>query len=75
VYNFHVPLALKVGCQSSGAGCDMALVFIFLCFGLMAIFCVVTFFSGLLSIGEYFVVSQSWCGVFRLLEEFLRVAV
>jgi hypothetical protein len=45
VYNFHVPLALKVGCPSSGAGCDMALVFIFLCVGLMAICCGVAFFS------------------------------
>jgi hypothetical protein len=34
VYNFHVPLALKVGCPSSGAGCDIVLVFIFLCIGL-----------------------------------------
>jgi hypothetical protein len=34
VYNFHVPLALKVDCPSSG---DIALVFIFLCVGLMAI--------------------------------------
>jgi hypothetical protein len=38
VYNFHVPLALKVGCPSSGVGCDIVLVFIFLCVGLMAIF-------------------------------------
>jgi hypothetical protein len=28
VCNFHVPLALKVGCPSCGAGCDVALVFI-----------------------------------------------
>jgi hypothetical protein len=37
VYNFHVPLALKVSCPSSGVGCDIALVFIFLCVGLRAI--------------------------------------
>jgi hypothetical protein len=37
VYNFHVPLALKVGYQSSGVGCDIALVFIFLCVGLITI--------------------------------------
>jgi hypothetical protein len=37
VCNFHVPLALKVGCTSSDVGCDEALVFIFLCVGLMAI--------------------------------------
>jgi hypothetical protein len=24
VYNFHVPLALKAGCPSSGVGCDVA---------------------------------------------------
>jgi hypothetical protein len=24
VCNFHVPLGLKVGCPSSGAGCDIA---------------------------------------------------
>jgi hypothetical protein len=30
VYNFHVPLALKVGCPSSGVGCVIALAFIFL---------------------------------------------
>jgi hypothetical protein len=30
VYNFHVPLALKVGCPSNVVGCDIALVFIFL---------------------------------------------
>jgi hypothetical protein len=75
VYNFRVPLALKIGCPSSGVGCDIALVFIFLCVGLMAIFCGVTFFSSFLSIGVYFVVSQSWCGVSRLLVEFLRVHV
>jgi hypothetical protein len=40
VCNFHVPLALKVGCPSSGSGCDIALVFIFLCVGLMASFVV-----------------------------------
>jgi hypothetical protein len=31
VRNFHVPLALKVGCPSSAVGCNTALVFIFLC--------------------------------------------
>jgi hypothetical protein len=75
VYNFHVPLALKVGCPSSGFGCDIALVSIFLCVGLMATFCAVTFFSGFLSTDVYFVVSHSWCGVSRLLLEFLRVQV
>jgi hypothetical protein len=44
VCNFHVPLALKVGCPSSGVGCHIALVFIFLCVGLMAIFCGVNVF-------------------------------
>jgi hypothetical protein len=38
VYNFHVPLALKVGRPCSGVGCVIVLVFIFLCFGLMAVF-------------------------------------
>jgi hypothetical protein len=37
VYNFHVPLALKVAWPSSGVGCDIASGFIFLCVGLMAI--------------------------------------
>jgi hypothetical protein len=37
VCNFHVPLDLKVGCPSSDVGCDVALVFIYLCVGLMAI--------------------------------------
>jgi hypothetical protein len=50
VYNFHVPLSLKVCCSYSGDGCGIALVFIFLCVGLMAVFCGVTFFSGFLSI-------------------------
>jgi hypothetical protein len=36
VYNFHVPLALKIGCPSSNVSCDVALVFIFLCVGLIA---------------------------------------
>jgi hypothetical protein len=73
VYNFHVPLSLKVGCLSSGVSCDIALVFIFLCVGLLAIFCGVTFFSDFLPVGVYFVVSQSWCGVSWLLVEFLCV--
>jgi hypothetical protein len=73
VYNFYVPLALKVGCSSSVGGCFIALVFIFLYVGLMAISCGVTFFSCFLSFGVYFVVSQSWCGVPRVLVEFLRV--
>jgi hypothetical protein len=75
VYNFHVPLALKVGCPSSGVGCDIVLVFKFLCVGLMAIFCAVVSYSGFLSTGVHFVVSQSWCGVCRLLVEFLGVQV
>jgi hypothetical protein len=70
-----MPLALKVSCPSSGASCDIALAFVFLCVGLMAIFCGVTFYSGFLSIGVYVAVSQSWCGVSRLLVEFLRVQV
>jgi hypothetical protein len=70
-----VSLALKVGCPCSGVGCDIASVFIFLCVGLMAIVCGVTFFLGFLSIDVYFVVSQSWCGVCRLLVEFLRFEV
>jgi hypothetical protein len=57
VYNFHVPLVLKVGCPSIGTSCDVALVFIFLCVGLMVIFCGVTFSSGFLSNCVYFVVS------------------
>jgi hypothetical protein len=70
-----MPLGFKVGYSSSDVGCDVALVFIFLCVGLMAIFCDVAFLSGLLSIGVYFVVSYMWCGVSRLLVEFLRVQV
>jgi hypothetical protein len=42
----HVPLAFKAGRPCSGVGGDIVLVFIFLCVGLMAIFCGVTFFSG-----------------------------
>jgi hypothetical protein len=41
----------------------------------MGIFCGVTSYSGFLSIGVYFLVSQSWCGVSRLLVEYLRVQV
>jgi hypothetical protein len=37
MYNFHVPLALKVDFPSNGLGCDIALVFIFLWLGVMAI--------------------------------------
>jgi hypothetical protein len=73
VCNFHVPVGFKVGCPSSGVSCDVALVLIFLYVGLMAICCAVAFFSGFLSIGVYFVVSQSWCSVSRLLVEFWRV--
>jgi hypothetical protein len=36
--NFNVPLGFKVGCPSSDVDCDVALVFIFLCVGLMVIF-------------------------------------
>jgi hypothetical protein len=62
VYNFYVLLALKVGCPSSGVSCDIALVFIFLGVGLMAIYCGVTFFSSFLSIGVYFIVLLVvWC--------------
>jgi hypothetical protein len=74
VCNFHVPLGFKVGCPPSGVGCDIALVFIILCVGLMTIFCGVTFFSGFLSTGVYFVVSQSWCSE-SLVLVFLRVQV
>jgi hypothetical protein len=70
-----VPLAFKVGHPCSGVSCVIALVFMFMCVGLMAIFCGVTFVSDFLSSGIYFVVSQSWCGVSRLLVEFLRVQV
>jgi hypothetical protein len=70
-----MPLGLKVGCPSSGARCDIALVVIFLCVGLMAIFCGLTSCSGFLSIGVYFVVSQPWCGVSWPQVEFLRVQV
>jgi hypothetical protein len=51
--NFHVPLGFKVDCASSDVGFDVALVFIFLCVGLMAVFffCGVAIFSGLLYIG------------------------
>jgi hypothetical protein len=55
VYNFHVPLALKVGCPSNGVGCDIALAFIFLCVGLMAIFCGVTSYSGFFCFCVYLV--------------------
>jgi hypothetical protein len=55
--NFHVPLGFKIGYPSSDVGCDVVLVFIFLCVGLIAIFCGAPFFSGFLSIGVYFVVS------------------
>jgi hypothetical protein len=55
--NFHVPLGFKVGCPFSDVGCDVPLVFIFLCVGLMAIFCGVAFLSCFLYIGAYFVVS------------------
>jgi hypothetical protein len=69
-----MPLAFKVGCPSSGAGCDIASVFILLCVGLMAIFCDVTSYFGFLSIGVY-LVFQSSCGVYPLLEELLCVQV
>jgi hypothetical protein len=46
VCNFHVPLGFKVGSPSSGVGCDVALVFIFLCVGLMSVcVCVVMLIS------------------------------
>jgi hypothetical protein len=68
-----VPLALKADRPCIGVSCDIASVFIFLCVGLMAIFCGVSFFSDFLSIDVYIAVCQSWCGVSRLLVEFLRV--
>jgi hypothetical protein len=43
MYNFHVPLALKAGRPCSGVSCVIALVFIFLCVGLMSIFVVLRF--------------------------------
>jgi hypothetical protein len=52
-----MPLALKVKCPSSGSGCDIALVFIFLCVSLMAIFVVLRFPPVFFSAGVYFVVS------------------
>jgi hypothetical protein len=67
-----MPLAFKVSCPSCGAGCDTALVLnLPVCWS--DGFRGVTSYSGFLSIGVYFVVSQSWCGVSRLLVEFLRV--
>jgi hypothetical protein len=59
-----MPLALKLGCPYSGAGCDIALVFIFLGIGLMAIFCGVTSYSDSLSIGVYLLFLS--CGVLCL---------
>jgi hypothetical protein len=54
--------------------CDVALVSALLCVDLIAIFFVVLRFSPVFfSIGVYFVVPHSWCGVSRLLVEFLRV--
>jgi hypothetical protein len=38
-----VPLAFKASRPRSGVSCALALVFIFLCFGLMAIFVVLRF--------------------------------
>jgi hypothetical protein len=46
-----VPLALKVGCSSGGVGCDIALLFIVLYVGLMAIFLWCYVFLRFLSIG------------------------
>jgi hypothetical protein len=54
-------------------GCRFVMVFILLCVGLMVIFCVVAFLPCFRFIGVYFVVPHSWCGVSRLLVEFLRV--
>jgi hypothetical protein len=63
VCNFHVPLGFKVGCASSDVDCDVDLVFIFLCVGLMAIFCGVVFFSGFLFYWCVFCCSSFvvWC--------------
>jgi hypothetical protein len=63
VCNFHVPLALKVGCPYSGVGCDIALVFVYLYVGLMAIFCGVSFFSGSFQLVCIFFCSSFvvWC--------------
>jgi hypothetical protein len=47
---------------------------VFLCVGLMAIFCGVASYSGFLSVGVYFV-SWSRCGVSQLLVELLHVQV
>jgi hypothetical protein len=47
VYNFHVLLALKVSVRPV-VSAVIAFVFIFLCVGLMAISCGVTFYSGFL---------------------------
>jgi hypothetical protein len=69
---FHVPLALKVGCLSNGVGCDIALVFMFLCVGLMAIFCGVASF---LRVSFLLVCIFVWCGVSWLLVVFLLVQV
>jgi hypothetical protein len=74
VSNFHVPLGLKVGCPSSDVGCDVALVFIFLCVGLMAIF-VVLRFSPVSFLLVCILLFLRRCVVSRLLVEFLRVQV
>jgi hypothetical protein len=57
-----MPLAFKVGRPCSGVSCVIALVFIFLCVCLIAIFCGVTFFSDLLSNGVFFYfLFVMWC--------------
>jgi hypothetical protein len=70
VYNFHVPLALKV---ETVRIVELDAIYfrslVFLCVGRMAIFGGVKFFSCFLSVGVYFVVPQSWCGVSGLLVE------
>jgi hypothetical protein len=65
VCNFHVPLGSQ--CWLSVQLCLFVMVSIFLCVGLMAIFCGVAFFPVFFSIGLSFVVPHSWCGVSRLL--------
>jgi hypothetical protein len=42
-----------VWCPSSGAGCDITYVSIYLCVGLMAISCRVTSYSGFFSVSVY----------------------
>jgi hypothetical protein len=50
-----MPLALNVGCQPSGASCDVAFVFKFLCWSDDYLFVVLRFTPVYFSVGMYFV--------------------